>query len=188
MTDEEVRPRAAVAAIERVRKVLRLIEFIVCFSKYSLFRNIAVIGHTNVPLSNGGTVVSGVGGVNIRGYLRKLRQCIIEEELVAFAEIAFFAEVVFVERRPVFHAAAATDCKVPADEAFITNILFGPGKGPLNAACGELFYRRIEDAAQLPSRLYEKVTAESIAIMFDNDVLTALFVERANRVFAGDEI
>ncbi len=112
----------------------------------------------------------------------------IEEELVAFAEIAFFAEIVFVKRRPVFHAAAATDSKVPADEAFITNILFGPGKGSLNTACGQLFYRRFKNVAQLPSRLYKKIAAESIAIMFDNNVLTALFVERANRVFAGDVI
>ena len=71
---------------------------------------------------------------------------------------------------------------------FITNILFGPGKGPLDAACGQLFYRCIKNVAQLPSRLNKKVAAESIAIVFDNDVLTALFVERANRVSSGDEI
>ena len=138
------------------------------------------MSHCNSSLSDGGTVISSIGGVNIGGYLRKLRQCIIEEELVAFAEIAFFTEIVFVKWSPVFHAAAATDCKVPAYKAFITNILFGPGKGPLNAACGQLFYRCIKNVTQLPSRLNKKIAAESIAIMFDNNVLTALFVECAN--------
>ncbi len=147
-----------------------------------------LVSHCKSSMSDSGTVISSIGGVNIGGYLRKLRQCIIEEELVAFAEIAFFAEVVFVERCPVFHATAAADCKVPADEAFITNVLFGPGKGSLFAACCQLFYRRFKNVAQLPSRLYKKITAESIAIMFYHDVLAALFVERANRVFAGDVI
>ena len=93
-----------------------------------------LVSRCNSSLSGRGTVISSIGGVNIGGYLCKPGQCIIEEELVAFAEIAFFAEVVFVERRPVFHTAASTDGKVPADEAFITNILFGPGKSPLDAA------------------------------------------------------
>ena len=77
---------------------------------------------SSVP--DGGTVVNGGGGVNIRCYLLKPRQRMVEEELVSFAEVAFFAEIFFVERCPVFHTAAATDGKVPADKAFITNIFF----------------------------------------------------------------
>ena len=112
----------------------------------------------------------------------------IEEELVAFAEITFPAEVFFVKRCPVFHAAPTTDSQVPAYKAFITNIIFGPGEGSLYFACGQLFYRCFKNVAQLPPRLNKKIAAESIAIVFDNNVLAALFVERANSVSSCDEI
>ncbi len=106
----------------------------------------------------------------------------IKEALVALAEIAFFAKVISIKRCPVFHTAAATDRQVSADKTFITEIPLGPGKGPLFSAGGQLVYRRIKNIAQLPPRLHKKITAESITVMFNNNVLTALSVERANRV------
>ncbi len=106
----------------------------------------------------------------------------IKEAFVTLAEIAFFAKVILVERGPVFHTPAATDRQVPADKTFITEIPFGPGKGSFFAANGQLFYRRIKNITQLPPRLHKKITAVGITIMFDNNVLTALSVERANRM------
>ncbi len=106
----------------------------------------------------------------------------IKEALVALAEIAFFAKVIPVKRSPVFHTAAPTDRQVSADKTFITEIPLGPGKGSLFAAGGQLLYRRIKNITQLPPRLHKKITAESITVMFNNNVLTALLVECANRV------
>jgi len=126
--------------------------------------------------------------VNISGYLYKPRYGIIKEELVAFTEIALLAKVILVKRDSVFHTAAATDCQVSADKTFITEIPLGPCKGSLFAAGGQLFYRRFKNITQSPPRLDKKITAESITRMFDNDVLTALFVERANRVLARNVI
>ncbi len=112
----------------------------------------------------------------------------IKEVFVALAEIAFFAKVVPVKRGPVFHTAAATDRQVPADKTFITEVPLGPGKDSFFTAGGQLVYRRFNNVTQLPSLLHKKIAAESITGMFNNNILTALFVERANRVFAGDEI
>ncbi len=112
----------------------------------------------------------------------------IEEELVAFAKIAFLAKVILIKRRPVFHTAAATDCQVPAHKTFITYIPLGPCKGSFFAANGQLFYRRFKNITQLPPRLHKKIAAESITVMFNNNVLTALSVERANRVPARNVI
>ncbi len=112
----------------------------------------------------------------------------IEENFIGLAEIAFPAIVFFIERCPVFHAAAPTYGQVPADKTLVAEVFLGPGKSSLNTACGQLFYRCIKNVTQLPSWLYKKIAAESIAIVFDNDVLTALFVECANRVSSGDEI
>ncbi len=108
----------------------------------------------------------------------------IKEALVAFAEITFLAKVIFIKRRPVFHTATATDRQVPADKTFITEIPLGPGKASFFAANGQLFYRRIKNITQLPPRLHKKITAVSITGMFDNNVLTALLVKRANRMSA----
>jgi len=121
-------------------------------------------------------------GVNVRGYLHELRHRVIEETLVAFAEIAFSAKTVFIEGGSVFHTSAATDGKMSADQAFIAEILLCAGKGPLFAAGGQLLYRRLKNVSQSPLRLDEKITAESIAGMLDYDVLTALSVESTNRV------
>ncbi len=106
----------------------------------------------------------------------------IKEALVALAKIAFLAKVILVKRCPVFHTAAATDRQVPADKTFITEIPLGPGKCSLFAAGGQFLYRRFKNITQLPPRLHKKIAAESITVMFNNNVLTALSVERANRV------
>jgi hypothetical protein len=112
----------------------------------------------------------------------------IKEALVALAEIAFLAKVIPIKRRPVFHTAPATDRQVPADKTFITEIPFGPCKGSLFTAGGQLFYRRFKNITQLPPRLNKKITAECVTCMFDNNVLTALLIERANRVPARNVI
>ncbi len=112
----------------------------------------------------------------------------IKEALVALAEITFLAKVIPIKRCPVFHTATPTDCQVSADKTFITEIPLGPGKGPLFAAGCQLFYRGFKNVSQLPPRLDKKITAESITVMFNNNVLTALLVERANRVPARNVI
>ncbi len=112
----------------------------------------------------------------------------IKEALVTLAEIAFFAKVIPIKRGPVFHTAAATDRQVSAYKTFITEILLGPCKGSFFAADGQLIYRRFKNVTQLPSRLNKKITAESITVMFNNNVLTALSVECANRVPARNVI
>ena len=126
-------------------------------------------------------------GAYSSGYLRKLRHCIIEKPLVAFAEIAFPA-LAAVKKNPIFNTAAATDGEVSADKTFVTKILLGPGKISLFIAGGKFFYRRFKNIAQLPFRLYEKVAAESVACMLDNNITAALFVECANRMFAAGAI
>ncbi len=143
-----------------------------------------------VSLSNqskGSNLFSISNGVYGSGYLRKLRHCIIKESLVAFAEITFPA-LVAVKKNPVFYTAAATDSKVSADKTFVTKTLLGPGKISLFIAGGKFFYRRFKNIAQLPFRLYEKVAAETIAGMLDDDITAALFIERANRMFAAGAI
>jgi len=127
---------------------------------------------------------------------------VIEETLVGLTEIAFSVEITLVRAKKrffaplrmtdcrdfVFHTSAATDGKMSADKAFVAEILLGPGKGPFFAAGGQLFYRRFKNVAQSPLRLDEKITAESVAGMLNHNILTALFVERANRMFAGHAI
>jgi len=131
---------------------------------------------------------SGRLGVNFGCNLHKPRYRMIEELLVRLAEVAFSAIVFFIERRPVFHTAAPTYGQVPADKALVAEVFLGPGKSSLFTAGGEFFNRRLEDITQTPLRLDEKITAESVAGMLDHDILTALPVERADRVPARDII
>ena len=84
----------------------------------------------------------------------------IEETLVALAEIAFSAKTIFIERGSIFHTSTAADGKMSADKAFVAEILLGPGKGPLFAAGGQFFYRRLKNVTQSPLRLHKKITAE----------------------------
>jgi len=129
-----------------------------------------------------------LAGVYGSGYLHKLRHCIIEEALVAFAKITFLCEILFVKTGSVFHTTAATDGKISADEAFVAKILLGLGKSAFFTAVGELFYRRFKYIAQSPPWLDEKITAKTIACVLDNDITAALFIEGANRMLVGDAI
>ncbi len=104
----------------------------------------------------------------------------IKEALVTLAEIAFFAKVIPIKRRPVFHTPAATDRQVPADKTFITEIPLGPGKGSFFTDNGQLVYRCFKNVTQLPPRLNKKIAAESIARMLNNNILAALLVECAD--------
>ena len=106
----------------------------------------------------------------------------IEEKFIGLTEIAFSAIVFFIERSPVFHTATPADGQVSADKAFVAEVFLVSGKSSLFTAGGKFFYRRIEDIAQSPLRLNEKVTAESMTGMLDHNILTALPVERADRV------
>ena len=127
-------------------------------------------------------------GADLGGNLHKPRYRMIEEPLIGIAEIALPAIVFFIERRPVLHTAAPTDGQVPADKALVAEVCLGSGKSSLFAARGEFFYRRLEDIAQTPLRLNEKVAAEGVARMLDHNILTALPVERTDRVPARDII
>jgi len=127
-------------------------------------------------------------GTNVSGYLHKSRYCVIKETLVGLTEVALSAKIIFVERSPIFHTSTATNSKMPTDKALVAQILLGPGKGPLSAAAGQFFYRRLKNVAQPPLRLNKKIAAESITSMLDNDVLAALLVECADRVPASNVI
>ena len=135
---------------------------------------------------DGRLITGGRLGVNRCGNLHKPRYSMIEEKFIGLTEVALPAIVFFIERRPVFHTAAPTDGKVPADKALVAEVCLGSGKSSLFTAGGKFFNRRIEDIAQPPLRLDEKVTAESVAGMLDHDILAALPVERADRVPARD--
>ena len=110
----------------------------------------------------------------------------IEEKFIGLAEVAFGAVVFFIERRPVLHTSAPADSQVPANKALVAEVSLGPGKSSLFTACGKFFYRCLEDITQPPLRLDEKVAAEGVAGMLDNDILAALPVERTDRVPARD--
>ena len=91
--------------------------------------------------------MGGRFGVNLGGNLHKPRNRMVEEPFITFTEIAFSAVVFFIERSSVFHAATPTDSEVPTDKALIAKIFLCPGESSLFAACGEFFYRDLEDIA-----------------------------------------
>ncbi len=69
---------------------------------------------------------------------------------------------------PVFHAAAAADIEVVADEAFVAEPFLGPCEGAFLLVGGEFFQGRFENVAQPPLGLDEELTAKSIARVFDD--------------------
>jgi hypothetical protein len=77
---------------------------------------------------------------------------------------------------------------MPTDETLVAKVLLGACKVAFFAASGELFYRRFEDIAQSPFRLYKEITGKGVTCMLNNNILTALFVECANGVLGGDVI
>ena len=127
-------------------------------------------------------------GADLSGNLHKLRQAVIEELLICRAEITLAAKVFLVQNSSILHAAAPADRKVPAEKAFVTEISLGPGKKPLLAVRGKLLDRRLQNIADTPSRFDKKIAAEGIAGMLDDNILTALSAECADRMRAGDII
>ena len=123
-------------------------------------------------------------GTNLSGQLHKTRHGIIEESLVSLAEIALPAKAFFVERSPILHAPTTTEGKVSAKKTFVTEILLGSGKGPLFAAGCQLLYRGLKNVAQSPPRLHKKITAEGIARVLNNNILTTLSIECANSMLS----
>ena len=97
--------------------------------------------------------LDGLPSVDLGGYLHKPRRRIIEEALIALAEIAFHPSVlrllssVLCLLSSVFNTAAATNGEVSAEQAFVAKILFGAGKGQLFTAGGKFLYRRFKNIA-----------------------------------------
>ena len=122
-------------------------------------------------------------GFYIGGEVEKFRHSIIEKLPVTIAKIS--CRQFFIYRGNfIFSAAAAADGKVCANEAFIAKILFIAGKRTLFVAGGDFSNRGFENITEVPFRFDEKIAGEAISIMFDDDVLAALAVERAKRASA----
>ena len=71
-----------------------------------------------------------------------------------------------------------------ADETFIAEVLFCAGEISFFFAGSEIFYRRFKDISYPPFRVNEKVTAENIVVMLDDDVIAASLCEGADRMIA----
>ena len=69
------------------------------------------------------------------------------------------------------------------EKTLITKILLVAGKGALNTACGEFFYRRFHDVAQPPLWLDKKLAAKGITSVLDNNETGALLTVCANGMF-----
>lgn len=125
--------------------------------------------------------LDGCAGIYLSGELHKSGHCVVKEALVAFAEITLAVPITIVScRGPVFHTAAPTDGEAAADEALVAELLLGTGELTFFGGGGEFFYGSFEDAAQLPFWLDEKIAAEGIAGVLDDDVGAALLVEGAD--------
>lgn len=113
--------------------------------------------------------------------------CIVEELLIAFAEVAWCA-VIAVDDDPVLEAAAPAHIKVPADEAFVVDLAFFRGEGAFDLVMGEFFDGRFEYVAEPPRIIDEEVAAEGVAVVLDDDIIVALGHEGADRVPSGDAV
>lgn len=116
-------------------------------------------------------------------YLHKSRHRIIEELFITLAEIAFLTRL-GANLNPVLDTAATTDPKMSAHKALIAKLLFQSRKVLLLGTGREFFYRRLENIAQSPLRLDKKITYKAVACMLDNNIVTALPVERTQCMFA----
>jgi hypothetical protein len=125
-------------------------------------------------------------GMDFGGDGHELRQGVIEELFVSRTEVTLSAEIFAAESRSIFQTAAPADGKMPANEAFIGKILLCPGEITFRFIGRQLLYRRIHYAACSPFRFDEKIAAENIAGMLDNDILVASALECAYRMSAGD--
>ena len=80
---------------------------------------------------SGRLALGGSLRVDFGGQLHEPGHCMVQKRLVGFAVVAFFAEVVLVERGAIFHAATSTDRQMAADEALVAQVALGPGEGSL---------------------------------------------------------
>ena len=97
----------------------------------------------------------------------------VKEFFVSFAKVAFSTEIVLIEWCPVFHATAATDSKVTAEQALISEVLFQTAEGPFFGTCCEFFDWGFDYTAQSPFRRDKKITTKSVAGMFNDNVVGA---------------
>lgn len=121
-------------------------------------------------------------------HLQEAGQSVVEELAIAFAEVALAAEIVLIESGAVLQTPAPANRQVSTDEALVGEVLLQAGKGLLVGAGGELLNGRLAEIAQPPFRLDEEIAAEGVAGVLDDDILTALLVERADCVSAGEVI
>ncbi len=113
--------------------------------------------------------------------------CIVEELLIAFAEVARCA-VIAVDDDAVLEASAPAHIQVPADEAFIVNLAFLRGECAFDLVLGEFLDRCFEYVAEPPRIIDEEVAAEGVAVVLDDDIIVALGHEGADRVPSGNAV
>ncbi len=105
--------------------------------------------------------------------VQKTRHRIIEEFFVSRTKVAFSAEIISTEWNAVLHTTAATDCQMATQKALIGEVLFQSAEGPFLGTYREFFDWGFGYAAQSPFRRNKKITTESVAGMFDDNVVTA---------------
>ena len=134
--------------------------------------------------------VLGVGrsGMDFGDDGHELRQGVIEEPLIGRAEVTFTAEILVADNSSILQASAPADGKMPANEAFIGEVLLRPGESTFRFVGRKFLYGCVHDIACSPFRLDEEIAAENIAGMLDDDILVASVLERAERMFAGNVI
>ena len=103
----------------------------------------------------------------------------VEEPFIAFTEITLTVFVA-VKIKFVFEAAGAADIQMAADETFIAEVFFCAGEISFLFAGSEIFYGRFKDVAYTPFRVDEKIAAEDIAVMLNDDVIAAVSCEGAD--------
>ena len=127
-------------------------------------------------------VPAGRAVFNGFGELHEPRHRIIEELLVAFAEIVF--SILTIEPHAIFHTAAPADVEVPANQTCVAELFFVPCECPFFSIGREFLDRRFEDIAQSSFRLDKKFATAGVAGMLDHDEAGASFATGANCVFA----
>ena len=77
---------------------------------------------------------------------------------------------------------------MPAHKALIADTGLEFRELPLLFASRQFFYRRLENITQPPPVLNEKVAAERIAVMLDDNIIITPRPKRANRMLAHHDI
>ena len=76
-------------------------------------------------------------GLDGSGYLSELRDRVIEELPITFAEIAWAVRLTGIQADPILHAAAATDIKISANKTGARKLFLIAGERSLFAAAGK---------------------------------------------------